>query len=67
MLYRLEGQYPDDYMDDVEVVDVYEHNEIIDEIEERVNEAIKLIENIRGIDAVEACKKKLKALANDLY
>lgn len=67
MRYRLEGQSADGYMDDVEVVDASDHDKAIDDIERRVNEALKLIEDIQGIEVIDECKEKLEALASDLY
>ena len=66
MRYRLEGQSADSYMDDIEVVSVSEHDEVIDSIEVIINEVLKLIDDVQGIEVIDRCKEKLEILANNL-
>lgn len=49
---------------------LYEQEEVDDflyEIENKVSEALKEIEEIKGIDAIDSCKELLKEISDKLY
>ena len=64
---RLIGQQAGDYEEDVRVVTIEEHRQVIDEIENQVKIALFAIKNISGIDSIDECKEVLSQLERDLF
>lgn len=67
--YKLDNiyEYAGEFGAEDVVVSQDEYNDNIAEIEERVNKALDLIEQITGIDSIEECTNVLLELSNDLY
>ncbi|MGL4450303.1 MAG: hypothetical protein ACRCTZ_03800 [Sarcina sp.] len=66
VVYRLNGDSAKEFGED-NVVCAYEHMASIDDIENRVSNALKHIEEIEGIDLIDRCKDELRSLLDDLY
>lgn len=65
--YELDGHKADSYEPDVDVVTALEVNQVLDIIEGMVNDALKQIEHISGIEDIDNCKKILSELSDNLY
>ncbi|MGL6174856.1 MAG: hypothetical protein ACRC1P_09665 [Cellulosilyticaceae bacterium] len=66
MDYRLKGEEATEFGVDF-VVFESDHKEVIDDIENKVSDALREIENIEGIDKIDNCKQVLQELLSKLY
>lgn len=64
---RPDGQSAGGFEDRVKVVCEVEMTAYLDSLEEKVGQALKLIENIKGIDCIEECAKILEEVECSLY
>lgn len=67
MSYRINPQPAGDFGDSDEVIDVNNFRDVLDDIENKVYNALKKIVNIQGIDSIDECKEILEKLSNDLF
>lgn len=69
MGYRLEldGCHADNFEPHVEVMPISEVNQVLDMIETIVNDALKQIDGISGIQAIDDCRQILNELSVNLY
>lgn len=62
MIYRLESSCVDEFEDWVEVFLANEVDEVLDDIEDKLSDALRLIEKIDGVENVSKCKSILKEI-----
>lgn len=67
MNYRMGGERADAFDGNTEIVLVDDFVDVLDDIEEKVNQALDKIKNIKGIDSIEECREILEKLSSELY